>query len=126
MDQEKKESRMENIQIGACGAVGRKITKESTRDLVLSALGAALFLIAFSVARRAGRAGESGLAIPAACAAALFLGLAAWPFVRMARRSDDWALSQAAMLAFFVLFNLDEKFPKGSAWRFATVLLPLL
>jgi hypothetical protein len=117
---------MENIQIEACGAVGRKITKEATRDLVLSALGVALFLIAFAVARRAGRTGESELAIPAACAAVLFFGLAAWPFVRMARRSDDWALSQAAMLAFFVVFNLDEKFPKGSAWRFATVLLPLL
>ena len=117
---------METVGLGACGTIGRKLTKESTRDLLLSAVGAALFLIAFAVARRAGRAGESGLAIPAACAALLLLGLAAWPFVRMARRSDDWALSQAAMLAFFVFFNLDEKFPKGSAWRFAMVLLPLL
>lgn len=117
---------MENIQIGACGAVGRKLTKESTRDILLSAVGGALFLIAFAVARRAGRAGESGLAIPAVCAAVLFLGLMAWPFVRMARRSDDWALSQAAMMAFLYLFSLDEKFPKGSPWRFAMVLLPLL
>src|SRR5215813_1561283 len=126
MDSEKKETRMENVPIGACSAIGRKLTKESSRDILLSAVGAALFLIAFAIARRAGLAGESGLAIPAACAAALFLALAAWPFVRMARRSDDWALSQAAMLAFFVFFNLDEKFPKGSAWRFAIVLLPLL
>jgi hypothetical protein len=117
---------MENIQLGACDTVGRKLTKESTRDLFLSAVGVALFLIAFALARRAGLAGQSGLAIPAACAAAFFLGLAAWPFVRMARRSDDWGLSQAAMLAFFVFFNLDEKFPKGSAWRFGIVLLPLL
>ena len=117
---------METVELGACGTIGRKLTRESTRDLVLSAVGAALFLIAFAVARRAGMAGESGLAIPAAGAAALFLGLAAWPFVRMARRSDDWALSQAAMLAFFVFFNLDEKFPKGSAWRFGAGLLPLL
>jgi hypothetical protein len=44
----------------------------------------------------------------------------------MARRSDDWALSQAALLAFFVFFSVYEKFPRGSAWRFVTALLPLL
>lgn len=117
---------MENIPIGACGTIGGKFTKESSRDFFLSAVGTALFLIAFAIARRAGLAGESGLAIPAACAAAFFLVLAAWPFVRMARRSDDWALSQAALLAFFVFFSLYEKFPRGSAWRFVTVLLPLV
>jgi hypothetical protein len=117
---------MDNIPNLACGTIGRKLTKESSRDIPLSAIGAALFLIAFRVARRAGLAGHGELAIPAACAAALFLALAAWPIVRMARRSDDWALSQAAMLAFFLFFNLDEKFPKGSAWRFSMVLLPLL
>jgi hypothetical protein len=116
---------MENIQFNACG-VGGKFTKESSRDFFLSAVGTALFLIAFTVARKAGVAGESGLAIPAACAGALFLGLAAWPLVRMARRSDDWALSQAALLAFFVFFSVYEKFPRGSAWRFVTALLPLL
>jgi hypothetical protein len=119
---------MENIPIGACGTIGGRFTKESSRDFLLSAAGTALFLVAFSAARRAGRAGESGLAIPAACAAALFLGLAAWRFVRMARRSDDWALSQAALLAFFVFFSMYDrsKFPRGSAWSFATALLPLL
>src|SRR5262245_15794958 len=126
MDSEKKETPMENIPIGACGTIGRKLTKESSRDFFLSAVGTALFLIAFAVARRAGLAGESGLAIPAACAAVLFLAMAAWPFVRMARRSDDWALSKAALLAFFVFFRLYEKFPRGSAWRFVSVLLPLV
>ncbi|HMF09428.1 MAG TPA: hypothetical protein VKJ00_09860 [Thermoanaerobaculia bacterium] len=117
---------MENIPVGACGTIGKRFTRESSRDFFLSAAGTGLFLVAFAVARRAGMAGESGLAIPAGCAAVFFLGLAVWPFVRMARRSDDWALSQAAMLAFFVFFSLDEKFPKGSAWRFATVLLTLV
>ena len=119
---------MENIQVNACGVVGGRFTKESSRDFLLSAVGTALFLIAFSVARRAGRAGESGLAIPAACAGALFLGLATLPFVRMARRSDYWALSQAALLAFFVFFSVYDrsKFPSGSAWLFVTAVLPLL
>jgi len=126
MDSEKKETRMENIRIGVCGPVGGKFSKESSRDFFLSAVGTALFLIAFTLTRKAGMAGQSGLAIPAGFAMALFFALAVWPFVRMARRSDDWALSQAAMLAFFVFFSMYEKFPKGSAWRFVTVLLPLL
>ena len=117
---------MEKIEFSPCGAIGRRLSKESTRDLFLMTVAAALFLIAFSIARRAGLAGESGLAIPVGGAAALFFGLAVWPMVRMAQRSDDWALSQAATLAFFFVFNLDEKFPAGSPWRFATVLLPLL
>jgi len=126
MDSEKKETRMENIRIGECGQVGGKFSKESSRDFFLSAAGTGLFLVAFSVTRRAGLAGQSALAIPAACAMVFFFALGVWPFVRMARRSDYWALSQAAMLAFFVFFSMYEKFPKGSAWRFVTVLLPLL
>jgi hypothetical protein len=126
MDPERKETRMKSIPIGACGPVGGKFSKESSRDFFLSAAGTGLFLVAFAVTRRAGLAGESGLAIPAACAMGFFFALTVWPFVRMARRSDDWALSQAAMLAFFVFFSLYEKFPKGSVWRFATDLLPLL
>ena len=117
---------MENIKFRACGAVGGKLSKESSRDILLMSGGAALFLLAFVVARRAFLAAETGLAIPAACAAALFLGLAAWPVVRIARRSDDWALVQAATLAFLFVFNLNEKFPRGSPWAFATVLLPLV
>ncbi len=116
---------MENTRPGACGPAGGKFSKESTRDIVLMSVGVALFLLAFSYARRAFRTGEP-LAVAAACAAALFLALAAWPVVRIARRSEDWALAQAAMLAFFCVFNLNEKFPKGSVWAFATVLLPLL
>ena len=117
---------MENIQFGRCGPVGGKLSRESTRDSLFMSAGTALFLIAFSVARRAFLAGESALAIPAAGAAVLFLGLAAWPIVRIARRSDDWALAQAATLAFFFVFNLNEKFPRGSPWAFAAVLLPLV
>ena len=116
---------METVELGICGMVGGKLTKESSRDFFLSAVGSALFLIAFAVARRAGLSGQSALAIPAACAAVFFLGLTALPFVRMARRADYGALSQAAMLAFFVSFSVGEKFPKESAWRFVG-LLPLL
>ena len=117
---------MENIQFGGCGPVGGKLSKESGRDIVLMSVGVALFLLAFVVARRAFLAGEPALAIPAAAAAALFLGLAAWPVFRIARRSDDWGLAQAAFLAFLFVFNLNEKFPTGSPWAFASVLLPLV
>ena len=117
---------MENIQFGGFGPVGRKLSKETGRDIVLMSVGVALFLLAFVVARRAFLAGEPALGIPAAGAAALFIGLAAWPFFRIARRSDDRGLAQAAFLAFLFVFNLNEKFPRGSPWAFASVLLPLV
>ena len=67
----------------------RKALEGSGGDIVLMSVGVALFFLAFVVARRAFLAGEPALAIPAAAAAALFLGLAARPVFRIARRSDD-------------------------------------
>ena len=116
---------MSQVEFGICGPSGVRPRKESGPDIILMAIGAAVFIIAFSVFKRALRTQEANIALPAGLAWAAGLALAAWATLRIRRREDDAALMQVGTLGFIFLVSAHDKMPKGSAWALFAALLPL-
>jgi hypothetical protein len=120
----KERKKMSQVEIGLCGPSGVKPRKESTPDILLASIGAAVFMIAFAVFKRALRTQEA-LALPAGLAWAAGLALAAWATLRIWRRDDDAALMQVGTYGFVFLVSAHDNMPKGSAWAMIAALLPL-
>jgi hypothetical protein len=116
---------MSQVEIGLCGPSGVKPRKESTRDILLASIGAAVFMIAFAVFKRALRMQETNLVLPAGLAWAAGLALAAWATLRIHRREDDAALMQVGTYGFVFLVSAHDNMPKGSAWAMIAALLPI-
>ncbi|HEX7253068.1 MAG TPA: hypothetical protein VF376_09325 [Thermoanaerobaculia bacterium] len=117
---------MAHAEFGICRSRGVRHRKESELDLILMAIGVAIFLLAFALFTRASRGGDSSLSLPIALAALAGLVLAGWETFRLWRRKDDAALMQAGTLGFISLIGIHEKAPKGSALALAAALAPLL
>ncbi|MDQ2970934.1 MAG: hypothetical protein M3R62_02115 [Acidobacteriota bacterium] len=117
---------MEDIEIGACGPVGGRLSRESFRSLLWFAAGGAGFVIFLAWFSRIQREASLAQAAPLAVAVLASAGLMAWGVVAMIRRGDDWALAQAGTLGVVILFDIYEKAPAGSPWRVAAAILPLI
>ena len=117
---------MANIEVGVCGPVGAKLSRESVRDTLMTFAGGVGFLFSFSRFWRVeGEAAGSTLSLLFALGAGASLGVMAWGFARLVRRKDNWAIAQVGPLAFVLLLDLQEKVPAGSPWRIVAALLPL-
>ena len=116
---------MSQVEIGLCRPSGVKPKKESTPDILLAAIGAAVFLIAFAVFKRALRLEDTNSLLPAGLAWAAGLILAAWATLRIRRREDDAALMQVGTFGFIFVVGANDKMPKGSVWALIAALLPL-
>ena len=117
---------MAHAEFGICGPSGVRHRKESELDLILMAIGVAIFMLAFALFTRVSRAGDSSLSLPITVAALAGLALAGWKTFRLWRREDDAALMQAGTLGFISLIGIYEKAPKGSALAFVAALAPLV
>lgn len=116
---------MSQVEIALCGPSGIRPRKESTLDILLASVGAAVFLIGFAFFKRALRTPETSALLPAGLAWAAGLALAAWATLRIRRREDDAALMQVGTLGFIFVLNVYDKMPKGSPWTLLAALLPL-
>ena len=117
---------MSQVEIGLCGRSGIKPRKESAPDIILMAIGAAIFLIAFSAFGRALRTDASTWTAPFGLAALSGLLLATWATLRIRRREDDAALMEVGTLGFVFVVGMNDKMPKGTVWAVFAALLPLL
>ena len=116
---------MSQVESSICGPSGVRPRKESGPDFILLAIGAAVFMIAFSAFGRALHTDSSTWTLPFGLAALSGLVLAAWATLRIRRREDDAALMQAGTLGFVFLLNVSTRMPKGSVWAVFAALLPL-
>jgi len=116
---------MSQLESALCRISGVRPRKESEPDLILTSLGVAVFLLAFSAFGRALRTEASPWTLPFGLAALCGLVLAAWATLRIRRREDDAALMQAGTLGFVFLITASETMPKGSVWAALAALLPL-
>jgi hypothetical protein len=116
---------MAQAEFSICGSSGVRHRKESELDLILTAVGVAIFMIAFALYTRVSRTGESSLLLPLGLASLAGVAVAAWGTFRIWRRQDDAALMQAGTLGFVSLMSIYQKAPKGSALAVVAALLPL-
>jgi hypothetical protein len=116
---------MSQVETGLCRSLGIQPRKESTPDILLASIGAAVFLLAFAFFKRALRLENTNLILPTGLAWAAGLALAAWATLRIRRREDDAALMQVGTLGFIFVLNVYDKMPKGSVWTLVAALLPL-
>lgn len=120
----KERQKMSQVEIGLCGPSGIRPRKESTPDILLASAGAAVFIIAFAVFKRALRTQDTSLFLPGLAWLA-GLALAAWATLRIRRREDDAALMEVGTLGFVFVVSAYDKMPKGSVWALFAALLPL-